>query len=258
MFGTVTHGVHERETKLPYAVERVTGARHLLVTYPRLQIGTGAEPLVKAGKRLGSLHAHRLYVGADEHFFYGPGDERHGTRTAAHLIPRVAARLGVPLENVATVGTSVRGTLALHHGLLANAGLVVAGAPAIRFGYWVKRLQGARNPPTDAAVETRRRLADLTGAEDDEVRRRLNLIILRAANRMRRPVTIDLYTSESDQLMRDSRWFAERLEDHAFVDVRLTVGDYASHVDIADPFHVFARRRLRRWIARDAQHAQAS
>lgn len=238
---------YERDARVPYAIDHRRGAEHLIVSFPGLTAGR-AEPLVEVGRYLGDLPCHRLYIGADEHFYIGPEGRLAGANTATHLIWREAKRLGVLERDVICIGSSFRGCCALYVGLKARAGLIVAGAAPVRMGHWIyKMLRGAA--PSVEAVNMRRALAEVAGIDErPESREHLDRLILRAAERATHKAYIELYASPRDPLIHESRWLHARLRDHPTIHCSLDVDDYGEHADIKAAYFRFVRRRVRRAI----------
>jgi hypothetical protein len=238
---------YEREARVPYAIEIRPDARHLIVSFPALTAGRAA-PLVEIGRYLGDVPCHRLYIGADEHFYIGPEGRLAGATTAIHLIWREARRLGIPEHNVICIGSSFRGSCALYAGLKTRSGLILAGAPPVRMGNWIyKMLHGAA--PSGKAVRMRQALAEITGVDErPESRVHLDRLILRASQRATHKAHIELYASPRDQLLKESQWLHDELRDHPTIQCSLEIDDYGAHTHIKEAYFKFVRRRIRRAI----------
>lgn len=237
-------GTHTRAATIPYALQEVAGAQHLIVSFPGLTVGP-APPLVDLRNRLGDLRAHRLFVGADENFLLGPGTELAGARTATHLIWHVAEQLKVPERRMITVGSSFRALCALYVGLKARCGYVVAGGPPVRFGQWIVRLHTAL-PPSREASRVRTALVEMTQVDRDPDRREFfDKLILRAAQRAQHEATISLFASPDDPIVDECLWLREQLDDHPSLSCELQLENYGDHSRIKLPFFAHLHRTLR-------------
>ena len=236
-------GTYAGPVTLPYSVDVVDGAKHLLVTFAGLTL-EASDPPVEMRKRVGKLRAHRMFIGADRDYYFGPERKLAGARTAIGLIRREARRLGVPDRNVITYGVSAASLTALYVGLKVEAGHIFAGAPPIRAGGWVLKLERAVAPSADAAG-MRRELLGRTGLRGDpDAALFYDRLIWRAAQRAGHDATIHLFASPDDLVVRDARWFEEVLRDHPTLTCRVEIQDYGAHSWAKLPFFGYMQRTL--------------
>ena len=234
---------YEGAVTLPYTLDEVEGATHMLVTFAGLTL-EAAGPPVEMRKRVGSLRAHRMFIGVDEHGYFGPDRGLAGARTAIGLIMQEAKRLRVAERNVITFGVSAASLPALYVGLKVRAGWIFAGAPPIRAAGWVLRLERAVAPSADAAG-LRRALLERTGVgEDPEAARFYDRVIWRAAQRATHEADIHLFASPDDLVLRDAEWFQDVLSDHPTLTCHLEVQDYGAHAWAKLPFFAYMQRTL--------------
>lgn len=226
---------------LPYALEPRPGAKHLLVSFPGLRADERqSEPAVRAGALLPDVEAHRLYIGADEHLFLGPNRSFAGSITAAELIHREAERLGVPMEQTTTIGTSMGGLCALAVGMRASVGRMVAGAPAIRIATDFAAFVRGEDEMQSAA--TLRRYALRLAASDDgpPAEEWLDEMLFERAAEIDFPTAIHLFVAPRDVTHESVRLFAAALEEHPLVECELRVFDYGTHPRIGRYFMRYA------------------
>jgi len=246
--GDLVFGRYEREATLPYALHRVDSARHLLVSFPALT-ASAANPLVEVGRYLGDLRCHRLYIGADEHFYIGPDGALAGAHTAVRLIWREAQRLGIDERDVACIGSSFRALCALYIGLKARSGLVIAGAPPARMGRWIAKLvQGSA--PGRQAHSLRHAIAAVAGIDETVASQHaLDRLLPRAIGRANHEADIHTFVSAHDPVYEESEWLARHLAGHASLRSHLVLSDYGDHSQIKIPFYRYVRQTMRRTIA---------
>ncbi len=228
-------------TTLPYVVEEVEGAQHLLVVFPRSV--PNAPPHVELRRHVGHLNAHRLYIGADEHLFMGPDFERRGARTAADLIRDVADRLGVEGSNVVAFGTSWRAVCAMYIGLLAGAGRIVVGGPPVHFGWQVHRLAGLM-PPDAAAGGRRRLLSGVLSLDREGACAFWDSVIPDTVRAATHEAQIDVLVSPEDNTWPDAHALADAVADHPTLRMSLTTQDYGEHAGVTDAFFPFLDAKL--------------
>ena len=228
---------------LPYTLDEVEGATHMLVTFAGLTL-EAAGPPVELRKRVGTLRAHRMFIGVDRDGYFGPDRDLAGARTAIGLITREAKRLRVPERNVITYGVSAASLAALYVGLKVRAGWIFAGAPPIRAAGWVLRLERAVAPSADAA-SMRRALLERTGVGGDpEAALFYDRVIWRAAQRATHEADIHLFASPDDLVLRDAEWFQDVMSDHPTLTCHLEVHDYGAHSWAKLPFFAYMQRTL--------------
>ena len=228
---------------LPYTVDEVEGATHMLVTFSGLSL-EAREPPVEMRKRLGKLRAHRMFIGADRNGYFGPETAMPGARSAIRLIKREAERLGVEERNVITYGVSAASLAALYVGLKVRAGQIFAGAPPIRIAGWLLRLDRSVAPSADAA-RMRQELLERTGvARDSEIALFYDRVIWRAAQRATHDATIHLFASPNDPVIAEAEWFHEVLRDHPTLTCRVEIQDYGDHSWAKLPFFGYMQKTL--------------
>jgi hypothetical protein len=233
---------YDSHTELPYAVEQVEGAEHLIVVFPRSV--PGSPPLLGLRRQVGHFNAHRLYVGADEHLYFGPDRERRGARAAAELIRHVAAELEVEGPRVITFGTSWRALCALYVGLLAGAGRIVTGGTPVHFGWHVYKLEKMM-PPDPVTAGRRQLLAGILQVDRDRTARAFwDALVLETAREATHEARIDMLIAPDDQTWPDAFWLAEKLVGHPTLRVSLTTQDYGEHADVSEAFYRFLDRKL--------------
>lgn len=248
--GVLREGIFEHDVALPFAVEEVAGAEHMLVGFPAMVLdGTGAPPLVRSRRRLKDLNAHRLFIGSDPDFLIGPRNEWRGGHAAAELIALEAERLGVPLSRTIAYGSSFRGTCALYVGLRAQVSSIVVGGAPVRIGHWIAYLTLGRAPGSQAAV-IRHRLADKTLVHDAEQRSRLDRFIADAARSARHDAEIRLWGSDEDRYSEDGRMLVAELAGHPTVRCRFDLGDYGGHDQLGGAFFRYLHEVLRPIVGR--------
>jgi hypothetical protein len=236
-------GTYDGPVTLPYTVDEVGGAKHLLVTFAGLTL-EASDPPVEMRKRVGSLRAHRMFIGADSDYYFGPQRKLAGAQAAIGLVRREARRLGVPEQNVITYGVSAASLAALYVGLKVEAGHIFAGAPPIRAGGWVLKLERAVAPSADAAG-MRRALVGRTGVHGDpNAALFYDRLIWRAAQRAAHEATIHLFASPDDLVVRDAEWFNDVLRDHPTLTCRVEIQDYGAHSWAKLPFFGYMQRAL--------------
>jgi hypothetical protein len=236
-------GTYDGPVALPYTVDAVDGAKHLLVTFAGLTL-EASDPPVEMRKRVGKLRAHRMFIGADRDYYFGPERKLAGAQAAIGLIRREARRLGVPDRNVITYGVSAASLAALYVGLKVQAGQIFAGAAPIRAGGWVLKLERAVAPSADAAA-MRRALAGRTGLQGDpEAAVFHDRLIWRAAQRARHQATIHLFASPDDLVVRDAEWFHDVLRNHPTLTCHVEIQDYGAHAWAKLPFFGYMQRAL--------------
>ena len=228
---------------LPYTVDEVEGATHMLVTFSGLAL-EAREPPVEMRKRLGKLRAHRMFIGADRNGYFGPETAMLGARSAIRLIKREADRLAVAEGNVITYGVSAASLAALYVGLKVRAGQIFAGAPPIRIGGWLLRLDRSIAPSADAR-RMRQELLERTGvARDSEIALFYDRVIWRAAQRATHDATIHLFASPNDPVIAEAEWFHEVLRDHPTLTCRVEIQDYGDHSWAKLPFFGYMQKTL--------------
>ncbi|HEX8206173.1 MAG TPA: hypothetical protein VF587_08950 [Solirubrobacteraceae bacterium] len=244
--GRITHGVIEHRARLPYSLEEVEGAEHLLVALPAFVVdGSGAPPPdANLRRRLRNLRVHRLFLGSDPHFLIGPRNEWAGARTATVLIRREAERLGVPLERVIVVGSSFRATMGLVIGLHAGVGHILAGAGPVHMGTWGKRLIDKRADMPQVPMK-KHGLGEKLLVDDPEQRRRLDALIPEAVAAARHPCHLFLYVSPRDPFHPEMEGLHAALEGHPTITSTLEVHDYGTHKDVGPPFFRRVRQVLK-------------
>ncbi|HEX2088119.1 MAG TPA: hypothetical protein VHF89_20700 [Solirubrobacteraceae bacterium] len=233
--------LYEGVVDLPYVVEEVEGARHLLVVFPRSV--PNAPPHVELRRHVGHFNAHRVYLGADEHLYMGPNRERRGARAAAELIRQVAEQLEVDGPQVIAFGTSWRAVCAMYIGLLAGAGRIVVGGPPVHFGWHVHRLAKLM-PPDPEAGARRRLLSGILELDRRGVCAFWDGLILDTAREATHEARIDMFVSPDDNTWPDAFWLAEKLVDHPTLSVSLTTLQYGEHAGVTDAFYSFLDRKL--------------
>jgi hypothetical protein len=236
-------GTYAGPVTLPYTVDDVEGARHLLVTFAGLTL-EAADPPVEMRKRVGKLRAHRMFIGADRHYYFGPNQTVAGAQAAIGLIKREAGRLGVPDRNIITFGVSAASLAALYVGLKVEAGQIFAGAAPIRAAGWVLKLERAVAPSADAAG-MRRELLGRSGVDGNpDAARFYDRFIWRAAQRAEHEATIHLFVSPDDLVVRDAEWLNDVLRDHPTLTCRVEIQDYGAHSWAKLPFFGYMQRAL--------------
>jgi len=234
---------YEGAVTLPYTLDEVEGATHMLVTFAGLSLEAVGPP-VEMRKRVGTLRAHRMFIGADRDGYFGPDRTMAGARTAIGLVMREAKRLGLAERNLITYGISAASLTALYVGLKLKAGWIFAGAPPIRAAGWVLRLERAVAPSADAAG-MRHELLERTGVGGNpEAARFYDRVIWRAAQRADHEADIHLFASPDDLVLRDAEWFADVLRDHPTLTCHLEVQDYGAHSWAKLPFFAYMQRTL--------------
>jgi len=234
---------YEGAVTLPYTLDEVEGAKHMLVTFAGLTL-EAAGPPVEMRKRVGSLRAHRMFIGADRHIYFGPDQTLAGARTAIALIMREAKRLGVAEQNIITFGISAASLAALYIGLKVRAGRIFAGAPPIRAAGWVLKLERAAAPSAEAA-RVRRELLERTGVGGDpEAALFYDRVVWRAAQRATHEADLHLFASPDDLVVRDAEWFQDVLRDHPTLTCHLEIQDYGAHSWAKLPFFAYMQRTL--------------
>lgn len=191
---TIEDGVYRREAAVPFALERVAAARHLLVSFSALHrragatAGRGGQP-ARRPPRSPVVHRCRRSLSARPWNTAGRRPHRHASR----LADRRAAL--DPEARIIMVGSSFRALCALYIGLKARAGHIVAGGPPVLFGGWIARLHRAL-PPSPEATRVRAALVEMTGVDQDvETRAFFDMLILRAAQRAQHDALISLFAS---------------------------------------------------------------
>lgn len=227
--------------RLPYALERIEGSHRLVVVFPKLAPGE-VRPAFGLRRMLGDFHAHRLYFGGDEHTFIGPKRELRGLRAAARQVQATMDELRVRREDVICLGTSAGAVGALHVGLEAGCGTIIAGAPVFDLGSvfaaWEReRPEGKKS----AAVKV---LQEARGSVPGEEIEFLDSLIPTAASRARYHSRIVLYTSFFDYGYVETREFVERHRSHPLLEIECEFASYAQHGEVGASFWDFLRERL--------------
>ena len=243
---------YEAHVELPYVVEEVEGASHLIVVFPRSI--PSSPPLLGLRRLIEHFNAHRLYVGADEHLYFGPGRERRGARTAAELIRHVATGLEVEDAHVITFGTSWRALCALYVGLLARAGRIICGGTPVHFGWHVQKLDNMM-PPDPLTARRRELLARILGLDNPDARAFWDCLVLNTARESNHEARIDLLASPDDETWPDACWLTDQLRDHPTLRVSLTEEGYGEHEDVAEAFYPFLDRKLIDAVGRAPERA---
>lgn len=226
------HGAAE----LPYAVDEVDGAEHLVVAFPKLRPG-GAMPPVSLRRRFRLLRAHRLFLGTDRHTYVGPRRALAGAQAATEVMRQEAERLHVPMENVIVTGTSMGAVCALLFGLPAEAGQVFAGAPPVTIGTQLRRLSNLDGPTRLAKSGAGEILAEAEADEGDTTAPDfLDRWIYETVERVTHPATVHLLVSRKDKVYRSTVALAEALAEHPTIECALVERKYRSHNGIKDVF----------------------
>jgi pimeloyl-ACP methyl ester carboxylesterase len=229
---------------LPFGRERIEGASTLLVTFPRLRIGV-TRPSFGLRRRLEGVHAHRLYLGADEHKFIGPQARLDGLATAVELLGSEAEALAIPQERIVCVGTSMGGVLALMTGLSHGVGRIAVGAAPFRVGsslrrflHSEKRWAGKKKKRSPDLIELAR---GENGADPVEF---LDRMVFDLAAACSSPCRIDVLTSPNDYAGASAHEFAEFAAGNPYLEVAVHEGAYAKHGVVGDAFYPFFRELL--------------
>jgi acetyl esterase/lipase len=232
---------YQGRASLPYAIEERPGAQHLLVSFPGLRSDERrGEPSLRTGELLPTIHAHRLHIGADEHLFLGPRRTFAGSITAAELIHREGERLGVPLERVMTLGTSMGGLCALAVGMRAKVGRMVAGAPAIRIATDFASFVRGEDEMQSASTLRRYAMRLASSDEGPPAEAWLDQMLFDRAADITHPTAIHLFVAPRDATYESVRLFAAALEAKPMVDCEMREFDYGTHPRIGRYFMRYA------------------
>ena len=224
---------------LPFGRERVDGASTLLVTFPRLRVGV-TRPSFGLRRRLEGLHAHRLYLGADEHKFIGPGGRLDGLATAVELLGREARELEIPHERVVCLGTSMSGVLALMTGLSYGAGRIVVGGTPFRVGTSLVRfLQAEKGWVGKKTKQTPDLIGLARGRNGDDRVEFLDRMLFDLADACSLPCRIDVLMSPDDYAAPSAYEFAQVAGRNPQLEVALHDAEYGGHKDVGDAFFSF-------------------
>jgi hypothetical protein len=238
----------EDGARLPYSLERVEGARRLVVVFPRLAPGE-VRPTFGLRRMFGDFHAHRLYFGGDEHTFIGPQRELRGLRAASRQAQATMDELGIRREDVVCLGTSAGAVGALLIGLEVGCGTIIAGAPVFDLGSvfatWEReRPEGKKGVAVKVLQEVR---GSVPGGEVEF----LDSLIPKAAAEARYHSRIVLYTSFFDYGYLSTTEFVERYSSHPLLDIECNFGTYGGHGGVGAPFREFLQERLAMLEAED-------
>lgn len=225
------------ETALPYALDQVEEADHLLVGFPPYRTGVVDPPLGLRAK-IGEQKAHRLFLGADEHTFIGPAQEQRGLRTAVRLIEEVGDELGVPPSRVICFGTSMAASLAALTGLAYGAGSIVLGAPPLALGTllgnWARHERKTGRRPMTSAIHFVE-LARREGGPDPV--EWLDGLIPSLASECPHPAKVRLFANPDDWTFPGVNRFYEQRESFPNVDVEVEWTDAPTHDEVAEAFY---------------------
>ena len=226
---------------LPFGRERLAGASTLLVTFPRLRAGV-TRPSFGLRRHLEGVHAHRLYLGADEHKFIGPRGRLDGLATAVELLSCETEELAVPRDQVVCLGTSMSGVLALLTGLAHGAGRIVVGGAPFRVGTSLHRFLESEKPWTGKKKGWSPELIELARGENGEDPVEfLDRMIFEAAAACASPCRIDALTSPQDFTAASAHEFAAFAAPMPHLEVVVHEREFARHGEVGDAFFPFFR-----------------
>jgi hypothetical protein len=225
-------GVFRGRATLEYAVEEWPGAKHLLVAFPAMRPGS-ARPPTGRRRQLEGIHAHRLYLGSDEHHFLGPHGQLAGMHSAVELIRAQADDLRVRQERVVCVGTSSAAAFALLIGLMYGAGRIIVGGAPVRAGTLLARI---RTEATGRKSAVSTLLDHATPAGGDPIAY-LDRLIFDAAARATAPCRIDMITSERDYALDATLEFEECARRNPVLRCHAHFEAYDHHARVADSFY---------------------
>jgi hypothetical protein len=240
-------GKYEEPAVLEYATLEREGARHLLVTWPKLVTGA-APPALGARRLVEGFRAHVLILGCDEHLFLGPERSFSGWTTSVRIVHDEAARLGVPREDVIAFGTSLAGGRGLRIGLSAGVGwVIVGGAPAL-MGQAAKRFHAAGDLPASVKQETVGNAVKALDSGDEDLADFLDRLGFEVLEGVSAPTRIDLFCSKHDYAYEGNRRFAEAAARNPLVDCTLHVAEYGPHALVKVDYPEFLREKLKERI----------
>ena len=220
------------------------GASTLLVTFPRLRVGE-TRPSFGLRRQLDGLHAHRLYLGADEDKFIGPAGRLDGLNTAVELLEREAAELALPRERIVCIGTSMSAALAVATGLSHGVGHIVVGGAPFRVGSTLTHfLETEKRWAGKKVKQTPDLLALARGKNRAEQTVFLDHLLFDLAAKCASPCRIDVLMSPNDYAAPSANEFAELACVNPQLDVAVHEGEYGGHKAVGDAFFPFLRALL--------------
>jgi hypothetical protein len=227
------------EAALPFVLERVEEADQILVNFPAYHTGV-VEPSTWQRGKMSQHKAHRLFIGSDQHTYWGPAQELRGLRTAVRLIEKTADELGVPPERVVCFGTSMAAALAALTGLAYGAGGVILGAPPLAMGTllggWATQERREGGKPMTSAIRLFA-LAERDGGPDPV--EWLDGLIPSLAADCPNPCKVRLFASPHDFVFPGVERFYEQRDSFPNVDVEVELlPDAPTHDAVAKAFYL--------------------
>lgn len=210
-------------------------ARRLLVGFSGFQV-EGDPPYYNYALTLARVPGPKVFI-LDDHGPMGSGGSRGCyylgrarrftvEQSVVALLNELLAREGLTFEDVTTFGSSKGGSAAVYFGMKYGAGRIVAGAPQVFLGRYLR----------DAAPEVGEYIA---GGRSDDDRRFLDRLIL---DQVKPGPRVQIHVGRDDRhYPRDVMPLVERLNGGAEIDL----GDYGEHADTGTYFAPYLEAQLR-------------
>jgi hypothetical protein len=222
---------------IPYRLDRRASATHLVVGFPGVSLG--ATPPISDAPQLADFPVHCLALGMGEDRPYAAEDLDHWVSVASELVTEVAADLSVPPDRVICIGQSYQGAVATRVALRSGMGCVLAGAPTILWGRWMRRLMSSESLSPEARALLHTYIVNSGFTDNGDVADRFDRVMFEELERANGPCDLRLLASPTDNFYAEVSLFADRAATRPNIRALLVEGRYRGHDNLRGAYWRF-------------------